>query len=207
MIRRARQFPELLVLAGVILVHLAMALEAAAKRGAATPTGKAGKERQVAAASIEPCKTLPAPVKDMRDGILAAVRSGDVKELLVPIQWNELSPDFGEGAGSDPIAFFKKQSVDGEGREILAILGNLLSVPCAVVRSGPDIENNKVYVWPYFARMPFATLKPAEIVVLLSVVPRDSFAAMKAAGGYQYWSLSVGADGTWHSFKKTENQK
>lgn len=203
MIRRTWQSAGLLVLAGVLLVYFAAAPEIVAKSGKAPAAGKP----PVVARAVQPCKALPAPVKDMRDAILAAVRSGDIKELLVPIQWNELPPDFGDGSGNDPVAFFKAGSIDGEGREILAILGNLLSVPCVVVREGSDIENNKVYVWPYFARKPFANLTTAEKVVLLSIVPREHFATMKASGHYQYWSISIGADGTWHSFKKLKKQK
>jgi len=200
MIRYARQFPALLVLAGLTLVYFVAPPAPAAKRG---PSGKTAQP----ADTVEPCKTLPVPVRDMREAILAAVQTGDIKQLLVPIQWNELPPDFGGPKNEEPIAYFKKQSIDGEGREILAILGNMLSVPCVAVREGPDIENNKVYVWPYFARLSFAALKPTDKVVALSVIPREAFAQMKASGQYAYWSIRIGADGTWHSFKLPESKQ
>lgn len=148
---------------------------------------------------------LPVPVQEMRDRILAAVRSGQISELQIPIQWNELPPDFGDINARDAIAQFKARSADGEGREILAILGNLLSAPYAIVREGPDIENNKVYIWPYLARTPFQTLGPAEQVLLLGLAPAHVYTTMKKTGSYPYWSIAIGADGTWHSFRTADS--
>lgn len=145
---------------------------------------------------------LPVPVRDMRDGILAAVRSGDLKELAVVLQWNELPPDLGIVKRKDLLTHLKQQSVDGEGLEILAILGNLLSTPYAIVREGRDIENNQVFIWPYLARKPFAKLSPTEQVLLLSLISRDAFKRTRETGQYSYWSIAIGADGTWHSFKQ-----
>ncbi|MCB1509962.1 MAG: hypothetical protein KDJ36_03595 [Hyphomicrobiaceae bacterium] len=149
-------------------------------------------------------RALPAPVREMREAILAAAQSGDLKELLIPIQWNELPPDFGPGQGRDPRAHFRKISVDGEGREILAILRRILSAPYAVVREGRDIENNKIYVWPYLARMPLTKLSPQQDVDLLALVDRDRYGAMRKAGRYSSWFVMIGADGTWHTFRRQE---
>jgi len=66
MIRYARQFPALLVLAGLTLVYFVAPPAPAAKRG---PSGKTAQP----ADTVEPCKTLPVPVRDMREAILAAV--------------------------------------------------------------------------------------------------------------------------------------
>ena len=147
---------------------------------------------------------LPIQVAEMRDAILAAALSGRIKELLIPIQWNELRPDFGAVNSSNPIPDFKKLSIDGEGREILAILKKLLEMPYAIVRQGRDIENNKIYVWPYVAELPLQKLKPEQEVELLEIIPRDSYKSMKKNGKYTYWRLAIGADGTWHEFLQQE---
>lgn len=149
-------------------------------------------------------RALPVPVQEMRDAILAAAQSGDLKELMIPIQWNELPPDFGPGQGRDPRAHFRKISVDGEGREILAILRRVLSAPYAVVREGRDIENNKVYVWPYLARMPVGKLTPQQEVDLLGLVDRTAYQEMRKSGRYTSWFVTIGADGTWHAFRRQE---
>ena len=63
---------------------------------------------------------LPNAVSEMRDAILAAARSGRLDELLIPIQWNELPPDFGDLSVKETLADWKKRSPDGSGREWLA---------------------------------------------------------------------------------------
>lgn len=168
------------------------------------PPALAAKKQRPPAVTVEtdPDK-LPVPVQEMRDAILAAARSGKIEELRVPIQWNELKPDFGDIDSREPIPTWKKLSIDGEGREILAILINLLEAPYAVTRTGRDIENNKIYVWPYFAELPIDKLPPHLETQLLRLIPAAEFKAMKAAGKYTYWRMSIGADGTWHSFNRT----
>ncbi|HUS96045.1 MAG TPA: hypothetical protein VMX97_04820 [Hyphomicrobiaceae bacterium] len=154
-------------------------------------------------------KGLPAPVSEMRDAILAAARTGKLSELLIPIQWNELPPDFGDmpatSSKRDPVPYFKSLSIDGEGREIMAILIKVLSAPAAVVREGRDIENNRTFIWPYLARLPLKTLTPAQSVELLGLVPRADYVAMVAGGTYTSWSVTIGADGTWHSFHRKKS--
>ena len=145
---------------------------------------------------------LPPGVNEMRDAILAAARSGRLDELLIPIQWNELPPDFGDLAVKETLADWKKQSPDGSGREWLARLINLLEAPYAVVRKGSDIENNKVFVWPAFSEVPLKKLPPALHVELLRLASAASVARMIAQDRYDGYGLAIGADGTWHAFKK-----
>ncbi|MFM9848471.1 MAG: hypothetical protein ACKVP3_15075, partial [Hyphomicrobiaceae bacterium] len=63
-----------------------------------------------------------------------------------------------------------------------------------------DLENNRVYVWPYFAEMKLDTLTPAQDVELLRLVPAATFRDMKQTGRYTHYKLGIGADGTWHFF-------
>jgi len=67
---------------------------------------------------------------------------------------------------------------------------------------GRDLENNRIYIWPYFAEVPLAKLTPAQEVELLRLVPPAAVKAMRAAGRYTHWRLAIGADGTWHSFRR-----
>ena len=170
---------------------------------------------------------LPGAVEDMREAILSAVRSGNIEDLRHAYELNELKPDLGPELGSDPrpglgrepgsergsnpgseakpigdpVDYWRRTSGDGEGREILAILATLLDGGYVTLALGRDLENDRVYVWPYFAEVPLDSLSPAQEVELLRLVPPARAAQMKAAGKYTYWRLAIGADGTWHSFK------
>jgi hypothetical protein len=147
---------------------------------------------------------LPANVAEMRDGILAAVHTGAIDELKTAIEWNELKPDFGDEAGSDPIAYWKRISADGSGRETLAALANILSLPPAELPIGKDPENNAVYVWPYLAELPLDKLSPGAEVDLYRLMPPAAAKVMREKKKWTWWRLSIGADGTWISFRKSE---
>ena len=190
---------------GMICVITAVAIVALALLS--DSSALAAKSKSITAAAKPPTISqgragLPPAVAEMRDGIIAAARTGSLKELLIPIQWNELPPDFGDYSVEDTIAAWKKQSPDGKGREWLALLINLLDAPYAVLRKGPDIENNKIYVWPAFSELPLKNLSPALQVELLRLVSAKEAARMQAQGQYDGFGLAIGADGTWHVFKK-----
>ena len=157
---------------------------------------------QIAAVGPKALWALPQSVIDMREQILAAVHAGDVAELKDAIEWNEIKPDFGEPANADAIAYWKKISADGQGREVLAVLANLLALPPARLAIGKDPENTMVYVWPYLAELPLDTLTPGEEVDLYRLMPAEQAKSMKAAKKWTWWRLAIGADGTWHTFRK-----
>ena len=149
-------------------------------------------------------RSLPGPVEEMRQGILAAAHSGRIEDLIVPYDWNEMKPDLAKENVDDPVAYWKKVSADGKGREILAVLANILEMRPAELPLGRDLENNIIYVWPYLAESKLDKLTPAEEVDLLRLVPPETAKAMKKAKKWTWWRLSIGADGTWHSFRKEE---
>jgi hypothetical protein len=176
------------------------------------PTGAAAGEKAAAAQSPQPAKSpapkerafrgaVPPNVEDMREQILAAVHAGDVAELTGAIEWNEIKPDFGKDAASDPIAYWKAKSADGQGRDVLAVLGNILSLPPARLAIGRDPENTLVYVWPYLAELPLDSLTPAEEVELYRLMPVADARAMIKAKKWTWWRIAIGADGTWHTFR------
>ncbi len=147
---------------------------------------------------------LPVPVEEMRHAILAAAHSGNIEDLREPLDWNELKPEVAAPAGEDPIAFWKKTSGDGNGREVLAVLADILPMRAAELPLGRDLENNIIYVWPYLAEMELDKLTPAQEVDLLRLVGPAEAKAMRAGKKWTWWRLTIGADGTWHSFKKGE---
>ena len=145
---------------------------------------------------------LPGPVQDMREAILSAVRSGRIEELRHAWELNELKPDLGAASVGDPVAHWRQISGDGEGREILAALAEILDAGYVVLPLGRDLENNRLYVWPYFAEVPLDKLSPAQEVELLRLVSPTALKDMRSAGKYTHWRIVIGADGTWHSFRR-----
>lgn len=187
----------LLVLALLSLVHWPQAPAAAQSR----------KKQAPAASKSEPAspgqgKPLPPAVAEMREAILAAVRGGDIEELRYAIELNELRPELGAAAGSDPIAHLRTISGDGEGREILAALGQCLDRPYTTLAVGRDIENSYLYVWPALSEIAPTQWTPAQQVELLRLVTPAEAAAMRTANRWLWWRLAIGADGTWHTFVK-----
>lgn len=148
--------------------------------------------------------TLPANVAEMREAILQAARTGELDELRTAIEWNELPPDFGDRDGRDVLEFLKALSGDEDGLAILAILINILELPAAKVPLGPDLENNLIFVWPYLAERSLSALTPPQRVDLLRLMPAKEAEALIKTRRWTWWRLAIGADGTWHAFKKSE---
>jgi hypothetical protein len=145
---------------------------------------------------------LPRPVLDMREALLAAIEAGDIEELRHAYDLNEPKPDLGVPPKTDPVAHWKALSADGQGREVLAALSLILEAGYVAVPLGRDLENNRLYVWPYFAEWPLSRLTPKQEVELLRLVPPGIAREMKEKGKYTNWRLVIGADGTWHSLRK-----
>lgn len=194
----------LFLLAPFCLVHcLGLAVPAFAQAAKAKPGSP--KKQQPAPAIPEVrygTEGLPVPVQDMREAILTAVRAGRIEELRHAYELNELKPDLGVQPTADPIAHWKQISGDGGGLEILAVLAEILEAGYVALPLGRDLENNRIYIWPFFAEVPPAALTPVQEVELLRLVPPATVKDMKSTGKYTYWRLAIGADGTWHAFRK-----
>ena len=178
----------LLVTALMLLVHRPIAANEPSPTGdvpgkpASVANGETTKQTAVAYDRRLDHTKLPRPVAAMIDAILLAATSGDIGDLNTAIEWNELPPAFAPGdTPDDPIEFLKSASADGEGRQMLAILAQLLSVGPARQPLGRDLENSDVYIWPYLAARPLNQLSPAETVDLYRLVPADEIARMRAA--------------------------
>ena len=185
------------------LVHCHGWLFPALSQPAGTKADSTKKQRPVPAPEVRyGSEGLPAPVEEMREAILSAVRSGRIEELRHAWELNELKPDLGVASVGDPIAHWKQISGDGEGREILAVLAEILDAGYVVLPLGADLENNRLYVWPYFAEVPLDKLSPAQEVELLRLVSPAAARDMRSGGAYSHWRIVIGADGTWHAFRR-----
>lgn len=145
---------------------------------------------------------LPGPVQEMREVILSAVSSGRIEDLRHAYDLNELKPDLAAEPVADPVAYWKEISADGRGLEILAALGQILEAGYVILPTGRDLENNRIYVWPYFAEVGLTTTTPAQEVELMRLLGAATARELKAKGRYSSWRIAIGADGVWHSFRK-----
>ena len=140
---------------------------------------------------------LPQPAARMRERILAAAKSGELKKLVTAMQTNETMPIFSLGDDKDPAAFWRKTYPDSDGIEVLAILIGILEAPFVHVEKGTPQE---MYLWPYFARMPLKSLTPEQKVELFRIVTGADYKDMLDFGAYSFYRLGIGPDGTWHFF-------
>ncbi|MDX7951887.1 hypothetical protein P7D22_11970 [Lichenihabitans sp. Uapishka_5] len=141
---------------------------------------------------------LPPAVARLRARILQAARSGSIDDLLIPIQWNEVPPLFqpGQPRDFDPLAFLKRQSFDGQGREMLAILSAVFRSPHAVLRQGAT----QSYVWPVFPAVPAPTPWPQQRLAPWTCVRFADLQTSSPDGGPLVHRTAIGPDGTWHYF-------
>ena len=139
---------------------------------------------------------LPDEIRDTLQSIVVAAQSGNIDNMLPVLQENELPPMLSATAVSDPIAFWKKASADGQGRDILAAMMNVFSSGFLRKGEGKDV----MYIWPYFAEMDLTKLTPAQEVDFYRVVPPPQGVEMKKSGKYTYYRAGISADGVWHYF-------
>jgi hypothetical protein len=155
-------------------------------------------------------ETLPANVRRMRGMLLEAARSGDAEALKKPIEWNEVPPSFGKGAprgakgpamADELIRFFRERSGDGEGRETMGQIINMLAVGHARIQAGTPQE---MYVWPYIAVLDPRMLTPEQEIDVYRVMGAAQLRDWREKGRYPFWRLGIGPDGTWHYFLGAE---
>jgi hypothetical protein len=140
---------------------------------------------------------LPAPVKRLREQIIEAASTGDPEKLRTIIAAQSEPPDFGPSDTGDPIGYLKLQSGDADGREILAILIEVLEAGYVHV----DVDTpDEVYLWPYFARYPIDKLTPPQLVQLFKLVYAGDYEDMLANGVYDYFRAGISPDGEWKFF-------
>lgn len=173
--------------------------EPSAAEPAPVPDGGTPAEEPAAIPEIQyDLSLLPEPVRQLRERILEACRTGDIEALrpmLVPGEEGTLL-SFG-GVGSDPIQFLKELSGDGEGHEILAILAEVLEAGYVHLEQGTDGE---IYVWPYFFAVPLDSLTAPQRVELFRLVTAGDYEDMKNYGAYIFYRVGIMPDGKWAFF-------
>ena len=140
---------------------------------------------------------LPPPVRRMREQIIEAAQSGDLERMRVVLESNELPPIVSFGGETDPIEYWKGAGGDPEGREILAIMIEILEAGFVRLDEGTPHE---MYVWPYFQALPLDSLSPSQEVELYKLITPQDRQGMEEFGAYMFYRLGIGPDGTWHFF-------
>lgn len=140
---------------------------------------------------------LPEPVRRLREQIIEAATTGDPEKLRPIIDAQPEPPDFGPSETGDPVGYLKLQSGDSEGREILAILIEVLDAGYVHVDVGTPDE---VYLWPYFARYPIDKLSPKQLVELFKLVYAGDYEDMLSNGLYDYFRAGISPTGEWKFF-------
>jgi hypothetical protein len=140
---------------------------------------------------------LPTPVGRLREQIIAAASTGDPEKLRPIIDANGEPPMFSFGDVPDPIEYLKSLSGDPEGREILAVLIEVLEAGYVHVDVGTPDE---MYVWPYFARYPVDKLTPPQLVELFKLVYAGDYEDMQVYGHYTSYRAGISPDGVWRYF-------
>jgi hypothetical protein len=140
---------------------------------------------------------LPEAVQETRSQLIEATRSGDIESLRAIIEAQGGAPTVSFGLPDDPVGYLREQSLDPEGRQILALLRNLLEMPYAVLGASSETPN---YVWPYLALVDLDALTPEQAVDAYRLVDPDDLAGMREFGGWIYWRVYIGPDGEWQAF-------
>lgn len=164
--------------------------------GSAAPAPPAAANAEIPKVEYDLSK-LPEPVAKIRKAIIDAASTGDLEKLRPIITQSKEPPLLGDDEDGDPIKYLKTLAGDDGGREILAILIEVLEAGYVHVDVGTPDE---VYLWPYFARYPIDKLTPPQLVELFKLVYAGDYEDMKADGAYTWYRAGFGPDGSWHYF-------
>jgi hypothetical protein len=140
---------------------------------------------------------LPPAVARLREQMIEAAATGDPEKLRIIIDGNGEPPIIGQSDIGDPIGQLKLLSGDEGGREILAILIEVLDAPYVHVDIGTPQE---MYIWPYFARYPLDKLTPSQLVELFKLVYAGDYEDMMVDGAYSFFRAGLTPQGQWAYF-------
>jgi len=140
---------------------------------------------------------LPPPVKRLREQIIEAAATGDIEKLKPIFEANGEPPQLAFDDTGDPITYLKSLSGDPEGREILAILIEVLDAGYVHANAGTPDE---MYVWPYFAQYPVDKLTPPQLVELFKLIYAGDYEDMKQDGTYLFYRVGITPTGVWKYF-------
>lgn len=141
--------------------------------------------------------TLPPAVRAFYDRLMTAALTGEVENLRGLFGARVTWPQLGFDDYDDPITFLKDSSNDGEARETLAILIEIMESDFAIVDEGTDRAR---YVWPYFAEVNLEKLSSTELVQMYKLVAYQDLEEMLMFGSYFFFRLGIDKDGNWQYF-------
>jgi hypothetical protein len=137
---------------------------------------------------------LPAPVAATRQALLKAAHSADL-ESFRPILSSLDSPLHVSFSGEeDPIAFWRENTGDQDGLELMAIMIEILNQGYVHLDKGSE---NEIYVWPYFFGVPLTDLSNKQLVELYMLITPQDADEMKSFGNYIFYRLGISPDGQW----------
>jgi hypothetical protein len=140
---------------------------------------------------------LPPPVRRLHDQLREAALTGDIEKLRPILEANQEPPVVSFGEVGDPLDHLKSLAGDPEGREILAILIEVLDAGYVHVDVGTPDE---MYVWPYFARYPLDSLTGPQMVELFKLLTAGDYEDMKVYGTYLFYRVGIAPNGVWKYF-------
>ena len=149
---------------------------------------------------ITDLSTLPPLTQTMQQNLTEAATQGNLEEVRDLFESNELTPVLSKDHISDPIDYWKNQSIDGTARDTLANIAEVFSLPPVKTAEGD-------YVWPYLARWPLDKLTPAQQIDLFRLAGPKQASEMLKTNKYSHFEAKIGKDGTWHSFEKITPKK
>lgn len=171
------------------------------------PGGEAASDVEPGALARDPQESLPTVlrteeamppvVRDTWRAIVEASRSGDVEALRPLLEKGEPPTSVAFSGVDDPISYLRSLSGDIEGREILAILLEVMEAGFVHIGEGTGEE---MYVWPYFAQYPLETLTPPQIVELFTLLTAADYQEMRSYGAYIFFRAGIRPDGSWAFF-------
>lgn len=156
---------------------------------------KAAKHQPATAEVIRDLSRLPDLVRQRREEILAAARSGDLAKVAAIVKANQTLISF--GGDTDAAALWKKSFPDSDGLEVLATLIEVLEMPFVHLDKGSAQE---MFVWPYFHAMQLEKLTPEQRVELFRLVTAYDFREMQKFGSYVFFRAGISPDGRWQFF-------
>ena len=140
---------------------------------------------------------LPESVRKTWQSLVDAARSGDIEALRPLIAAQPEPPMFTFGNVEDPIEHLKSLSGDPHGREMLAILLEILEIGFVRVEQGTE---NDMYIWPYFADVPLERLTAEQTVELFTILTAGDYQDMLSYGAYIFFRVGISPDGAWQFF-------
>jgi hypothetical protein len=142
-------------------------------------------------------QAMPEPVRETWQALIEAARSGEMERLRPIMEDQSEPPMVAFDDVGDPIAYLRSLSGDAEGREILAILLEVLEMGFLHVDQGTPQE---MYLWPYFARHPIDELTAPQMVELFTLLTAGDYQDMLSYGAYIFFRVGIAPDGRWLFF-------